>query len=108
VVTSSLLEEKLTGVTARKVVELEILYRPVINKGSPRLVIIPKTELERLSAEKNFEKSDLASMKCSENSLWRARIKMHTIENSFLYLPIQESLTYLLVCVRYGRNTGTI
>ena len=45
VVTLSLSEDELIGVTARKVVELEILYRPMINEVSPRLVITPKTEL---------------------------------------------------------------
>ena len=52
VLTLSLQGVELTSVTARKVVELKIIYRPMINKISPRLVIIPKTELERLYAEK--------------------------------------------------------
>jgi hypothetical protein len=93
VTTSSLREEKLTDMTARKVVALEILYRKVGNKASLRLLIPPKTRLKRLYTRKIFEKSDLASVKFLENLLLKIRIRMHVIENSFLYLLIQESLT---------------
>jgi hypothetical protein len=98
-------DPELTGVTARKVVELAILYRPMNYKASPRLAIIPKTRLERLCVEKIFEKSDLVSMRCSGNLLLRTRIKACMTENAFLYLVVQESLNYLIICVRYGRNT---
>jgi hypothetical protein len=104
VVTLSLLGDEMIVVTARKVVDLEILYRPMHNKRSPRLVILPKTRLERLAVEKIFKKSGLPSVKCSDSLLWRTRVKAYTIENSFLYLLVQESLKFLLVCVRYGRN----
>ena len=93
--------------TGREVVALEILYRAMNNKVSSRLVIFPKTRLERLCVENIFEKSGLASMKCSENLLLWTRISMHVIENFFLYLLVQESLTYLLICVGYDRNTET-
>ena len=80
-VTLSLREEELTNVTGRKVVALEILYRAMNNKVSSRLVIVPKTRLERLCVEKISEKSDLASVKCSENLLLRTRIRVYMIEN---------------------------
>jgi hypothetical protein len=108
VVTSSLREDELTGVAARKVVALEILYRTMDEKASSRLIIMTKTLLKRLYVGKIFEKSDLASVNCLDNLLWRARIEVHTIENSFLYLLVQESLSYLLVCVRHGRNKETL
>ena len=106
-VTSPIREEELTRVTARKVVALEILCRTMNNRASSRLVIVPKTRLERLCVEKIFEKSSLASMKYSEHVLLETRNRMSLIENSFLYLLVQDSLTYLLICVQHSLNTET-
>jgi hypothetical protein len=93
--------------SVRKVVALEILHRMMGNKVSSRLIFVPKTRLERLCVGKIFEKSDLASLKFLDSMLLRTRVSMHLIENSFLYLLVQESLSYLLICVHYDRNTET-
>jgi hypothetical protein len=93
--------------TARKVVELEIIYPTMNNKASSRLVIVPKTRLEILCVEKIFKKSDLVSVKYSDNLLVRTRIRVSMIENSFLYLLVQDCLTYLLISVRHSLNKET-
>ena len=56
---------------------------------------------------KIFEKSDFTSMKCADNLLLSTRIRVGMIENSFLYLLVQESLMYLLICGRHGQNKET-
>ena len=103
----SIIEDERTSVTARKVLALEILYRTMNNNASSRLGFVPKIRLERLCVGKIFEKSDLASVKFLENLSLSTRISISVIENSFLYLLVEESLIHLLICVRYGQNKET-
>ena len=97
----SLQKEGLTGETARKVVELEILHRMVSQKVSSILFVVPKTRLERIFVGKVFAKSDLVSVKFLENFCVRTPLRWQMIENSFLYLLVQESFILRPLWAKY-------